>query len=417
MLPVVRRAGLGGMVALLRDAPWLDRDRAKVYAWLLAIFMAIALLYGWSTAYLGHHVGAPAPIAAAAGKPQPVDFVAFWSAGRLAEQGRPQAAYDLNAISGQEHAAAALAPDVTLPFFYPPPFLVVCVPFALLPYFGGLLAFVAAQMAALLAVLRRIEPAGWGWLPLLAFPGLLINAATGQNGCITATLFALPMLLLDRQPFLAGLCFGGLVYKPQLALCVPVALLAARRWRAVAGAALSSVLIVLLSLAIFGTDVWWAFLHAARLAQSGLADNRAGWNNLQSLFAAARLAGAPVWLAYGLQAVLAATVLAALALIARRRPGGGAEAALVSAAAVLCTPYVLDYDLALAGAPLAWLAARAQRGGWLPWEKLLCGAAFLWPLVARQASAKAGLPLGPLILLGLFAMVARRAWAGSRSAG
>jgi hypothetical protein len=373
------------------------------------MLMAVALLFSWSSDYLGHHPFQPPPTPEAAGKSQPSDFLAFWAAGRLAIEGQPQTAYDLPALAVLERQTAALDPKTLLAFFYPPPFLLLCLPFALLPYFAGFLAFVGVSAAALLATLRRIVPESWGWLPVLAFPGLLMNAATGQNGFISATCLGLPVLLLERRPFLAGACLGGLIFKPHLALGVPVALLAARRWWAIAGAAASSLGLMAVSWAVFGTGTWLAFLRAAPIARSALEAHQEDWGKLQSLFTTVRLAGAPLWAGYAGQFTLAIGVLAVLAFLTARRPGGDAEAALLAAAAVLCTPHVLDYDLAVIGAPLAWLARRAQATAWLPWEKLLAGSAFLWPLFARGAT-DAGWPLAPLLLLGLFAGVCRRAY-------
>jgi hypothetical protein len=163
------------------------------------------------------------------------------------------------------------------------------------------------------------------------------------------------------------------------------------------------------SWAVFGTGTWLAFLRAAPIARSALEAHQEDWGKLQSLFTTVRLAGAPLWAGYAGQFTLAIGVLAVLAFLTARRPGGDAEAALLAAAAVLCTPHVLDYDLAVIGAPLAWLARRAQATAWLPWEKLLAGSAFLWPLFARGAT-DAGWPLAPLLLLGLFAGVCRRAY-------
>jgi alpha-1,2-mannosyltransferase len=407
-MPVRWRTPLNRLAAL-RDAPWLNADRATAYGRLLAATMAIALCYSWASDGMGHHPFAPPPLPAQAGKPQPSDFLAFWSAGALARHGHAPLAYDLPSLTALERSTAALDPKVSLAFFYPPPFLLLCLPFALLPYFTAFLAFVAASGAALMLALHRILPPAWGWLPVLAFPGLLMNAATGQNGFVSAACLAWPVLLLETRPFLAGACLGALVIKPHLALCVPVALIAARRWRAVAGAATASIGLILAAWAAFGTATWQAFLHAAPVARDALENHPEDWAKLQTLYTTLRLAGAPLWSAYLGQILLAALVLAVVAALAWRRPGGGAEASLMAAGAVLCAPHVLDYDLAVTGAPLAWLALQS-RTGWLPWEKLLMGAAFLWPLVARIATQSAGLPLGPVILLALFALVAGRAY-------
>ena len=62
-------------------------------------------------------------------------------------------------------------------------------------------------------------------------------------------------------PVIAGICFGSLVYKPQMAVLIPFALAAGApaagdRWRAFAAAAVTAVVLVLASLALFGTATW-----------------------------------------------------------------------------------------------------------------------------------------------------------------
>ena len=167
-----------------------------------------------------------------------------------------------------------------------------------------------------------------------------------------------------------------------------------------------------LSWLVLGTAAWRGFLASAPAIRDALENHREDWGKLQSLFTAVRLGGLPLAWAYAAQAVLAIVVLAVLARLAWRRPGGGAEVAAMTAAAMLCTPHILDYDLAACGVPLAWLLAQASRSGWLPWEKLAAGAAFLWPLAARLLTQSGALPVGPLVLLGLFFVVVRRAREG-----
>jgi hypothetical protein len=390
---------------MLRDAGWLHESRARAYAIMLAAGMALALTYHWVSLVMGHH---PGVAAAQPGKPGPTDFVAFWVAGRLAWQGHAASAWNLATLQPIEHATAVMDPGAVLAFFYPPTFLLLCLPFAVLPYLAGFAAFVAAQTAALFYVLRRILP-GWGWLPLVSFPGLLLNAATGQNGFISAACFGVPVLLLDRVPWLAGAALGGLAFKPHLAFCVPVALLAARRWQALIAAGLAALLFAALSGLVLGWGTYPAFIASLPAVRDALQNHAEDWDKLQSLYTAARLAGVPLGGAYALQIVLALVAAAALAALCIRRPGAAGEAAALAAASLLCSPHVLDYDLAVAGVPLAWIAREASRTGWLGWEKLLAAAAFIWPLGARVLTQD-GAPLGPFILLALFCIVLRRAW-------
>jgi hypothetical protein len=409
----VARAWVGGFLGVFRDAAWLHGERARGYAWILAGGMWAALAYHFVSLVLGHHPGeAPAE----PGKQGPSDFLAFWVAGKLALSGHAADAWSLDVMGPREHALATFDPTVRLAFFYPPTFLLLCLPFAALPYMAGFFAFVAAESAALGIVLRRILPDRWGWLPVFAFPGLLLNAATGQNGFISAVCLGVPVLLLERRPWLAGAALGGLAFKPHLALGVPIALLAARRWKAFIAAGAAALGFSGLAWLVLGTGTYRAFLVSMPVVREVLEHHAEDWGKLQSLFTAARLCGASLGAAYAVQAVLTAGVLGVLAVLCWRRPGAGAEGAALAAGCLLCTPHVLDYDLAVTGVPLAWLAHEASLTGWRPWEKSLAGLAFLWPLVGRILTANAHLPLGPVILLGLFWMVWTRGMAAPRPA-
>jgi alpha-1,2-mannosyltransferase len=392
--------------AALRDAAWLHSDRARAYARLTAAGMAVALAYGWLSIIIGYHPGTSGD---GTGRPAPTDFLAFWTAGRFALQGHVANAYDLTALRLAEVHATVLEPGSLLAFFYPPPFLLLCLPFAALPYLVGFFTFVGVQTAVLVVLLRRILPPDWGYLPVMAFPGLLMNAATGQNGFVSAACFAGALLLLARQPALAGACLGVLVVKPHLALAVPVALFCARRWSALIACGLVAAGIALLSLVLLGAAAWQGFLGAAPAIRAALEQHPEDWGKLQSLFTSVRWAGAPLGWAYAVQAALAVCVLAALAGACLRRPGPAAEIALVAAAAMLCTPHLLDYDLAVVGVPLAWLAREASATGWRPWEKLVGALVYGWPMVGRIATDSYHLGVTPLLLLVFFGLLWRRA--------
>ena len=437
------------LLDVVRVAAWMGPARAGAYIRILFVFMALGAGFEWLSTPLGHHpwgkpMGPP-------GKPEATDFLSFWVAGRQVLAGHPALAYDLKTLSGLEHQTAVMDQKALLAFFYPPSFLLLCLPFAALPYLLGFAAFVGVSLSALAVGLRRILTrgadwggaewggaewggaewgGGWlgGYLPVLAFPGLLINAVTGQNGFWSASCFAWALLWLERRPGLAGAALGALVIKPHLALVVPVALLAARRWRALVSCGAVALAWLAVSWMVLGTGAWRGFFDAAPAIRDALENHREDWGKLQSLFATLRIlsegwgpgwgpgwvpgwgpgGGAGLGAAYAAQAVLAVAVTAVLAMLAWRRPGAGVEVAAMAAAAMLCTPHILDYDLAVTGVPLAWIAAQAMRSGWLDWEKLLAGLAFLWPLVARALTSSGMAPVAPLVLLGLFWLVVRR---------
>ena len=184
-------------------------------------------------------------------------------------------------------------------FFYPPPFLLLCLPLAALPYFWSLAAWLAATGFACWRVLRAWLGRDYGTLPILAFPAMLSNLGHGQNAFLSTALFGGGALLLNARPFVAGLCLGALVYKPHLEIVIPVALIAARRWRTVLGAAVSAAGSASPRSPPSGSTAWKAFLAASPLARAALERNMVGDEKMQSVFAAVRLLHGGLTLAWG----------------------------------------------------------------------------------------------------------------------
>jgi hypothetical protein len=207
-----------------------------------------------------------------------------------------------------------------LAFYYPPMILLLILPLGWLGYSMALAVFLIGESALLLACLRRILTPRWAWLPLLAWPGFLMNGLSGQNAPLSASCFAAAALWLERRPVLAGCCLGGLACKPQLAVCVPIALLAARRWRALAACGASAVFYAALSWLVLGTQAWRGFLANATNARIDIESIAIKWPKLQSVFGAVHLAGGGNAAAYAAQALVSAATVALLVWVATRRP-------------------------------------------------------------------------------------------------
>ena len=386
--------------AALRDGAWMTPERATVY---LRIIAVLTLVDGLAWIALSH--GGLDRL----GKPLGTDFMSFWAASKLALGGHPAAAYDVSAHYAAQRAVFGGLDTGYAAFFYPPVYLLLCLPLALLPCIASLSAWLLATGFASWQVVRRFlgERAGWA-LPALAYPAVMCNAGHGQNAFLTTALFGAGALSLSRRPILAGICFGALIFKPHLGILIPIALIAAGRWRAFFSAAATVLALAAASVAVFGVETWQAFLKISPLARAALEENYVGAEKMQSLFAAARLWHASVPVAYGLQAAMTGLAAVVIAMLARRRPEGGAEGVALIAAAALASPFLLDYDLMLLAIPLAWVFAQGRRTGFLPWEKTVLTAAFLLPMISRLVADHLGLPLGPPVVLALFLIVARR---------
>jgi hypothetical protein len=256
-------------------------------------------------------------------------------------------------------------------------------------------------------LLRRVLPDQRSLLVAVTAPVIPLVLAHGQNPLLTAALLGGGLLLLDRRPFLAGLLFGALVYKPQLALLLGPLLLVRRDWQALLGAAVSSALLIAATLLLWGSAPWPAFLDSMSLAQGFMETGAVGFHKSASLFALVRLWGGSVSAAYALQGL---GLAAALWMIWRlRRAPANIQAAGVCAAVALSTPYLLDYELAVVGLGGCFLYAEGRRTAFASWEKTAL--AFLWvaPAFSRMTGEWLLLPLGPFCTVALAALTMRRA--------
>jgi alpha-1,2-mannosyltransferase len=118
--------------------------------------------------------------------------------------------------------------------------------------------------------------------------------------------------------------------------------------------------------------------------------------------------GAPVPLAYALQAV---TVIALGAVLVRLWPASAPYPLKVAAlclAAILATPYSFDYDMMVLAPAIAFVAVDGLTRGFDAWEKTALAALWLVPLVARNVAYVTLIPLGVPAMLAMFILLLRR---------
>ena len=352
----------------------------------------------------------------AAGRPFGDDFINFWSGGLLALHGRVAEVYDLNAFHAFQQTIVGSPLDGRL-YGYPPVMLLLCAPFALLPYVPALFVWLSASWYAFYRALKVAMPGSGVLLLALVAPAVLINAIGGQNGCWTAALLGGGLSLLERRPLLAGALFGLQIYKPQLGLLVPVALLAGRHWRAFAAAGVTAGALIIVSALCFGTDIWAEYVRTlGAMRQAYLDDGTGVWHRYVSVFVASRQLGAPVEAAYVIQAIAGVLACVAVAWVWFRDTPAALKNAVLLLGTCLAIPYLQDYDLVFGAMVVAWLwqqpveTERAERA-----LQISCGLLLLLPLVAAALAHLTGLAFGPLFILPAFAVALQMSF-GARGA-
>ncbi len=279
-----------------------------------------------------------------------------------------------------------------------------------MPYVPALIAWQLATLVPFARMMQRLVPGRDTLLLVLAAPVTLICLTHGHNGFLTALLLGGGLMLLERQPLAAGVLLGCLIYKPQLALIIPPLLLATGNWRAIAGAMLSAAVLVGLTLALWGWPVWQAFIDSLPLTRSVvLEQGSTGWHKIMSPFAAIRLWGGGIALAYAAQLAATLAAVAGLVWLSLRRDRVALRNAFACAAVVIATPYVLDYDLVVLLPALAFLWVDGQRNGFLRWDRSLMALVWFAPLFARSLAQFAYVPLGLATAVIVAVLAVRRA--------
>jgi len=380
--------GAGPLLSALRGAEWLTQDRVTAFTrMLLLVLIGAVAISPWAVPEMnvGH------------------DFAAFWTAARLALEGRAGEAYG---GAGSAAVAAVLGEKNYAPFFYPPTALLFWLPFALLPFVPAAALWLAATGAAYATAIRAVLKGG-SIVPALAFPAAWVCALFGQNSLFSAALLGGSAVTLDRYPVIAGALLGCLAYKPQLALLAPLILILTRRWRALAAAVATTLVLVVAATALFGIDAWRGFIAVLPAASAWNIGGAPGFETFASPYAAIRLLGGSSGLAWLVQLAAAASAIGILVLTLRRRPGGAAEIALMVVATGLCVPFFGNYEMVILAIPGAWLISEARAHGWLPYERAALAALYVTPFAMVPAGAN-GLPLGPLAIVALTVLIVRR---------
>lgn len=390
-----------GLKHRLMTGAWVTAERIRVYAWILIIFWGLAIIGLVATSSAGLD---------AWGRPLGTDFANVWSAGLMVLDGQALGVYDPPShYLAQKNAFE----NSEVPYYgwhYPPFFLMIAAALALLPYGGAVVAWMAVTLPCYVMVLRRIQPGRLTLLAAIAFPGAIVNLLHGQNGFISAALMGLGLILLNRRPVLAGTMFGLLSYKPQFGLLIPLVLIATGRWKVFASACVTLCMLIAVSSAVFGLDIWQAFYANTQFTREVVLQAGAmGWEKQQSLFAAARAFGASLGWAYGLQGGLALVVVGCVFWLWRGRADVAVKSAGLVVGALLVTPYVMDYDMVMLALCIAWLTSHGLRSEFLDWEKTVLAAVWMVPLFARVVAHVAYVPLGLMVMMILFVVILRRA--------
>lgn len=207
-------------------------------------------------------------------RPPDADFTGFYSLGRILNKYSPHDLYDYNL---QKRICQEVHPRKGEygPLPHPPFVGLFFRPFALLPYWAAYSLWVLVSLGLYgfglhLVIVRFFpqEPLARSLLFALSYSYFPFIANTAANGQLAAVGFCAVALALREEDqghaVRSGLALSLCLYKPTILLLIVPMLMVTRRFKALAGFALGTLSLVLVTTAFEGFAVWPAFLGAIR---------------------------------------------------------------------------------------------------------------------------------------------------------
>ena len=321
-----------------------------------------------------------------------LDFLPFYTAGTFVRTGHPERLYDLSAVARFEHQIAAedrlsLGDDFG-PYWNPPFYAWYLAPFSALPYRLALPVWTCVNALALIAaigLLIGMLPRGTSWqlwalVPLLILVSMpFIQAIShGQNTFTSLLLLCLAVTAWrKRQAVWAGTFCGLLLYKPQLAAVLAVALVLTLGWRSLMGIGSITALLAVVTLTTLpGTATAWLHqlpinLHVMQVEHSYAWERHATLQAFWRMLLQGRSPGEMSLAVRLLTAISIALTAAGLLMVMSRTRKESVDNCWTGETAVLrldraigCTivatpllmPFYFDYDLLLLAVPAVLLS-------------------------------------------------------------
>jgi hypothetical protein len=345
------------------SANWLTSQRVRAHG--LIIGAALWSIYVWTIATPG--------LRDRYGNLKGTDFLHFYTLGLIAHEHRGTQLYDMRA---QAELASAHVPQAVGIYYlplYPPQVSILFAPLSDFSYTYALAVWWLVSAGIYFACCHWM----WRACPNLerhhatviilcaAFPAFFHLIAWGQTSAIALLCFtAMYFCLRSRREFLAGVVFGCLAFKPQLALAGAIIFIVSGAWKVVTGAALSAAAQFLAGVLYYGTQVfhdWLWMIRNLRAAMPFLEPKIYQTHCLRTFWS--MLVPWPA-LALGLYAVSAALVLVMTILLWRGRSVSlGVRYSALLFATVLIAPHLTVYDLVILAPAMMLLSDQLMTGG------------------------------------------------------
>jgi alpha-1,2-mannosyltransferase len=362
---------------------WLTSRRLRVHGLILAL--CLWSTYAWILSSPGlldrNHIVKGA------------DFLHFYTLGWLAREHRGAQLYDMQAQTALIQQRVPQVGPVRFVPLYGPQISLFFAPFSKLPYPWALVGWLLLNAAIYALCCYAV----WKTCPSLQSQGLLVLIlalgypaffhliAWGQSSGLALACFTGAYLALRSQRFfLAGLCLGCLIFKPQLGLATAFVIVGSGEWMVVAlGALLAALAQLSVGSIYYGTsatrDYFYQLAHVRNLF-SQLEPRPYQMHSLRSFWATLIPSQQ---LAFALYIASAIAVLAMALYCWRHRASLALRFAALLIATVLVSPHLTVYDLVILAPAYLLLAdwTVANNRPWTPLFGILLYLGYVLPLL------------------------------------
>lgn len=286
------------------------------------------------------------------------DFINYWFGAKQAISGNAPDLYNYQLYF--ENLKAEFGDNLDRHnWSYPPHMLLFTWPLGLLSFVWAYAIWVAGGVVFFYYAVRKLLGSGMDAFVLVFAPVTFLCIYTGQNGLFTAALILLAFAIKNERPILAGMLIGCLTFKPQLGVLIPIVLLLARDMKAFASASVTTLTLVVISVLVFGVDVWKDFLFETLPLQGQILENYgAPWTEMvPSLFMTMKNIGLSADMAWVYQNVFSVLIVLSLVWGFVKQRSYSLQIALLCSSILLVMPYIANYDMAIL-APAAYLYYR-----------------------------------------------------------
>ena len=206
------------------------------------------------------------------------DFLPLYVSAQLIAHGRATELYDQKVTANSAQAVVGQATNVRLPYLYGPQVGLMLVPLARFSFpvaariwtVSSVLVFFACVYLAWRSCPALRPHSAVVLICSLAFPPLYHFFVRGQLSAVVLACFTAAFLAFRAERhWLAGVALGFLVFKPQFLVAIPIVLLLAQAWKALAGLVVAAAGQLVLTSLYFGPAAMRAYFdtlwHISRM--------------------------------------------------------------------------------------------------------------------------------------------------------